>query len=283
MDRRLIINADDFGQADGINKAVRQGHTQGVLTSATIMANMPAAAQAVDIAKELPSLGVGVHLNLVEGKPLSSDSRVRPILNSQGSFRYSPGKLAIRSLLSKNIRQAIRLECQEQISWVFDHGLKPTHLDSHKHVHSFPSIFPIICELAGRFEIAAVRRTFEPSQVTGKKGPAVSSKDRRRAVIVRAMARVNCRQNADFFKNDVFIGVAHTGKIDEGFFRAVAEYCSPGRVVEVMTHPGFAAGLDPDKTRLLQQRQQELETLCSRQTRNYLEQADIKLVHYGQL
>jgi len=283
MGSRLIINADDFGQAEGINKAVRQGHTQGVLTSATIMANMPAAAQAVDIAKELPSLGVGVHLNLIEGKPLSSDSRVSPLLNSEGYFQYSSGQLAIKSLLNRNIRQAIRLEWQAQISWVFDHGLKPTHLDSHKHIHSFPCIFPIVCELARCFEIAVVRWIFEPRRVIGKNWPEVSSKDRRRAAIVRAMAGINRLQKAAFFKNDVFIGVAHTGRIDESFFRAVAQYCRSEQVAEVMTHPGFPEGLDPERTRLLQQRQQELETLCSRQTKNYLEQADIKLVHYGQL
>ncbi len=74
MDRRIIINADDFGLCDGVNEAVAQAHSDGILTSATIMVNMPAAEKAVKIAKKLPSLGIGVHLNLTEGRPISKDS-----------------------------------------------------------------------------------------------------------------------------------------------------------------------------------------------------------------
>ncbi|MGA2094374.1 MAG: ChbG/HpnK family deacetylase, partial [Sedimentisphaerales bacterium] len=71
MDGRLIINADDFGLCRGVNKGIAEAHATGVLTSATLMANMPAAEEAVEIAHKLSNLGVGVHLNLTEGKPLS--------------------------------------------------------------------------------------------------------------------------------------------------------------------------------------------------------------------
>ena len=77
MDKRLVINADDFGLCDGVNRAVAQAHTDGVLTSTTLMANMPAAEEAVKIAKEMPSLGVGIHLNLTEGPPVSKDQSVK--------------------------------------------------------------------------------------------------------------------------------------------------------------------------------------------------------------
>jgi len=89
MDRRVIINADDFGLCDGVNKAVAQAHTDGVLTSATIMANMPAADEAVKIAKKLPNLGVGVHLNLTEGRPLSKDTSIGRLLDTDGQFASS--------------------------------------------------------------------------------------------------------------------------------------------------------------------------------------------------
>ena len=77
MSAKLIINADDFGLCRGVNKAVVEAHTTGVLTSATIMANMPASDEAIVIAKKTPTLGVGVHLNVTDGKPLSLDSDVR--------------------------------------------------------------------------------------------------------------------------------------------------------------------------------------------------------------
>ncbi len=84
MEQRLIINADDFGLCESVNKGIVEAHTKGVLTSTTIMANMPAAEQAVELAKNLPTLGVGVHLNLTNGKPLCQDNTVKLILNARG-------------------------------------------------------------------------------------------------------------------------------------------------------------------------------------------------------
>lgn len=282
MDRRVIINADDFGLCDGVNKAVAQAHTDGVLTSATIMANMPAADEAVKIAKKLPNLGIGVHLNLTEGRPLSKDTSIDRLLDTDGQFTSSLFKLSLFSLAGHKIREAIRAELAAQIQWVIDNGLKPTHLDSHKHIHTFPPLFSIVCQLAGRFQIPAIRWPFEPKELFQIPWPLTSEDGRKRAQKIRIMAKINRVQNPDFLKTDVFLGIAHTGKIDVNFFKAVALYNSAA-TVEVMTHPGFIDGLDPAKTRLLHQRKVELEALCSRKTKQYFEDAGVKLVHYGKL
>jgi hopanoid biosynthesis associated protein HpnK len=282
MDRRVIINADDFGLCDGVNKAVAQAHTDGVLTSATIMANMPAADEAVKIAKKLPNLGIGVHLNLTEGRPLSKDTSIDRLLDTDGQFTSSLFKLSLLSLAGHKIREAIRAELAAQIQWVIDNGLKPTHLDSHKHIHTFPPLFSIVCQLAGRFQIPAIRWPFEPKELFQIPWPLTSEDGRKRAQKIRIMAKINRVQNPDFLKTDVFLGIAHTGKIDVNFFKAVALYNSAA-TVEVMTHPGFIDGLDPAKTRLLHQRKVELEALCSRKTKQYFEDAGVKLVHYGKL
>ncbi len=157
MDRRIIINADDFGLCEGVNKAVVQAHTNGILTSATIMTNMPAAEEAVEIAKHTPTLGVGVHLNLTEGSPISKEATVKPLLDAQGQFAVPFSKLPMLSIRSSKVRQAIRTELAAQIQWVIERGIKPTHLDSHKHIHSFPVIFSIVCKLARQFGITAIR------------------------------------------------------------------------------------------------------------------------------
>jgi hopanoid biosynthesis associated protein HpnK len=282
MDRRIIINADDFGLCNGVNKAVAQAHTDGVLTSTTIMANMPAADKAVKIAKKLPTLGVGVHLNLTEGRPLSKDDSIKSVLGSDGQFAYSPLVLSVLSVAGREIRKAVRAELIAQIQWVIDHGLKPTHLDSHKHIHAFPALFSIVCQLARRFGIGAIRWPFEPKELVQIPWPLTGMNGRNRAWKVRIMARINRMQNQDFLKNDAVLGIAHTGKIDVNFFKAVALYNSAA-TAEVMTHPGYADGLDPEKTRLLHQRKVELEALCSEKTKQYFEDAGIKLVHYGQL
>jgi len=282
MEKRIIINADDFGLSDGINKAVAQAHTDGVLTSATIMTNMPAAEEAIKIAKKLPTLGVGVHLNLTEGSPLSKEADVRPLLNGSGKFACSPAKLAFFSLAGLKRRNAIRTELAAQIQSVVDKGLKPTHLDSHKHIHSFPIIFSIVCELARRFDIPAIRWPFEPKELSRMPWPLPSQGGRKRAKLIRTMAKINYVQNSAFLKTDALLGIAHTGRIDVSFFRAVALYNS-APTAEVMTHPGLTDGLDPAKTRLGQQRKVELQALCSEKTKQYFKNAGIKLVHYGQL
>ena len=282
MDKRIIINADDFGLCDGVNKAVAQAYTDGVLTSATIMANMPAADEAVKIAKQLPGLGVGVHLNLFEGKPLSKKACVERLLNADGQFAYSPSRLSLLSIGRHKIRNAIRAELAAQIQWVIDNGLAPTHLDSHKHIHSFPAIFSIVCELAKRFEVSAIRFCFEPKQLCRKPWPLTSEDGRKRAGIIRAMARINRMQNSHFLKTDALLGIAHMGRINVNFFKAVALY-NPAATAEVMTHPGFDDGPEGERNRLPHQRKIEFGALSGERTKQYFRDARIKLVHYGQL
>jgi chitin disaccharide deacetylase len=282
MTAKIIINADDFGFCTSINRAVTEAHTNGILTSTTLMTNMPAAEEAAKIAKGLPSLGVGVHLNLLEGKALSDNKKVKVLLNPDSQFKYSTTKLALKSMLNNKIKEAIEIELAEQIQWLIDNGITPTHLDSHKHFHCFSSIYPIVCQLAKRFGIAAIRWPFEPATVCSADWPDTTAKDRRRAFIVRTMAKWNRRQTDRYVKTDFFLGLAHTGRIDEKFWAEVARTQLAG-VVEIMTHPGYTDGLDPDKTRLVQQRQTELKWLCSEDIKKYLSDAGCKLIHYGQL
>ena len=282
MDRRIIINADDFGLCSGVNRAVAQAHTEGVLTSATIMANMPAAAEAVEIAKKLPTFGVGVHLNLTEGQPLSQGSELGALLDADGKFAHSLLKLAFFPLAAPKLRSAMRDELAAQIQWIIDKGLKPTHLDSHKHFHTFPPIFSLVCQLARRFGIPAIRFAFEPKEVSAMPWPLPSIGGKKRAKKVRTMAMINRLQNPAFFKTNALLGVAHTGKIDVNFFRAAALYTSAA-TAEVMTHPGFVDGPEARENGSLNQRKGELAALCSEKTKRHFKDAGTKLVHYGQL
>jgi predicted glycoside hydrolase/deacetylase ChbG (UPF0249 family) len=246
------------------------------------MANMPAAHEAVEITKKLPSLGVGVHLNLTEGKPLSQPADVRALLGADGELDCSTTKLAFFSLAGPKTRGAIRTELAAQIQWVIESGVKPTHLDSHKHFHTFPVVFSIVCQLARRFQIPAIRFAFEPKEVSEMPWPLPVEGGRNRARLVRTMAKINRLQNSDFLRTDGLLGIAHTGKIDVNFFRSVTLYNS-APAVEVVTHPGFIDGLDPVKTSLVNQRKTELDALCNERTKQHFKDAGIKLVHYGQL
>jgi hopanoid biosynthesis associated protein HpnK len=280
MSAKLIINADDFGLCRGVNKAVVEAHTTGVLTSATIMANMPASDEAIAIAKKTPTLGVGVHLNVSDGKPLSQDIAVQPLLDDADKFKYSAYKLAFKTLANKKILKAVQIELAAQIASIIDRGIKPTHLDSHKHFHCFPPVYKIVCSLAADFGIRAIRCPWEPATVCSGDWPKVGFMDKIRAFLLRKMVS-NCQKlDNRFIKNDIFFGVAHTGRIDDAFWSEIGRTQFTG-VAEVMTHPGYTDGLDRCRTRLIEQRVIEFKALCAPATKQILADAGIELIHYG--
>jgi predicted glycoside hydrolase/deacetylase ChbG (UPF0249 family) len=281
MIRKVIINADDFGLCEGVNKGIVKAHTEGLLTSTVMMANMPCADKAAAMARSLPGLGIGVHLNLTEGRPLCQDGRTDCLLDSTGQFKFRPGQLSLRSLISAEVRNAIRAELQAQVQWVFDHGIRPTHFDSHKHIHCFPVIFRIVSELAKQYGVSAIRWPLE-RQTFSNGWPAPGKKELAQSRMIGIMARINRYQNAAYFKTSDFLGTAHTGRIDVAFLEAFSRYHS-SPATEIMTHPGFQEGLDPTRTRLVKQRESELNALCSEQAKSSFRQAGIQLVHYGQL
>lgn len=278
--RQIIINADDFGLCESVNRGILKAHREGVLTSATLMANMPAALQAVQIAKDTPSLGVGVHLTLTEGKALSPPDQIPSLVNPDGIFRYSGEKLAIRCLVSSELRQAVQKELNTQIQWAFDKGIKPTHLDSHKHIHCFPPLYAIVCRLAGEYRISAIRWPFEPKNISFSPWPQTDRDGKKRARTLRILSRINHIQNTNYIRNNTLLGIAHTGVIDFAFFQAACRYNTTSPV-EIMTHPGFCEGLDRTKTRLVEQRENELETLCDSRVKDLFNNEDIELKHYG--
>ncbi|MBM4103652.1 MAG: ChbG/HpnK family deacetylase [Planctomycetes bacterium] len=282
MIRKVIINADDFGLCEGVNKGIVKAHTEGLLTSAGMMANMPCADEAAAMARALSGLGIGVHLNLTDGRPLCQDGRNDCLLDSTGKFIFRPGQLSWRSLISAEVRNAIRAELQAQIQWVFDHGIKPTHFDSHKHIHCFPVIFRIVCALAKQYGVSAIRWPLERQSFQGGLWPTPGKKELAYSRIIRIMARINRYQNAAYFKTSDFIGIAHTGRISVAFLEAFSRYHSSS-ATEIMTHPGFREGLERVQTRLVEQREYELNALCSEQSKSSFRQAGIQLVHYGQL
>jgi len=282
MDKKVIINADDFGLCEGVNKAVAMAHTKGVLTSATIMTNTCSSDEAVKLAKSMPNLGVGIHLNLTEGLLTSKDSQVKCLSNKNGDFAFNPAKLFFLTMLNSKIKEAIRLELDAQIQWLIERDIRPTHIDSHKHIHTIPAIFKIVAGLAEKYDIPAIRWPVERQKFPSGYWPDPHIKGLLRSKIICILAVINKLQNPRYFRTNGFLGIAHTGQINISFFKAASSHSSAS-VLEIMTHPGFIEGLNPSRTRLLEQRKAELDALCSEQTKLYFEKAGIQLVHYGQL
>jgi chitin disaccharide deacetylase len=153
--RKIIVNADDFGRSAEVNRAIIEAFHKNVISSATLMTNMPGFQEACELAHSHRLLGkIGVHLNLTEGYPLSEPIR------QCSRFCDDVGRLRIRQTrfqLSKKERLAVETEMAAQVRACLDHGLSPTHLDSHHHVHTEWAIGAVAITVARKYGIKAIR------------------------------------------------------------------------------------------------------------------------------
>lgn len=160
-DKKFILNADDFGMSKAFNTAVLEGYSSGILKSASLVANGDAFEEACDnIIPACPELGVGVHLNVIEGKSLCSD--LDKLTDSEGNFNNSFGQLLLKSLNKKDntFIEQLEKEFRAQIEKVLSRtGV--SHIDSHVHVHSIPAIFELVCRLAKEYGIRQIRTQYE--------------------------------------------------------------------------------------------------------------------------
>jgi len=155
--KKVIINADDFGLVQGVNEGIIKAHQEGILTSATLMANMPGFKEAVVLAGANPKLGVGVHLNILRGQPVSPTKKVESLLSKELRFIPSVSSL-LRRIVWKRINfDEVEREFRAQVEKVLEVGLEPSHIDSEKHIHLIRPLFRIVLKLAKEYKIDKIR------------------------------------------------------------------------------------------------------------------------------
>ncbi len=160
-DKKFILNADDFGMSEAYNRAVLEGYSSGILKSASLAANGEAFEEAwKNVIPACDGLGVGVHLNIIEGKSLCVG--LDKLTDEDGNFNNSFGELLLKSLNKKDnvFFEQLEKEFRAQIEEVLKYT-KVTHIDSHVHTHSIPAIFDIVCKLADEYNIKHIRTQFE--------------------------------------------------------------------------------------------------------------------------
>jgi len=274
--RRLIVNADDFGWSEAVTAGILKAHREGIVTSTTLMANLPGAEEALRRARrEAPNLAVGIHLNLTEGRPVAPCDEVADILDAGGCFVRSLAALLRKVRFSRAARRAALREIEAQVLWARAHGLEPSHADSHKHVHLMPPLLPGVVEVARRQGIRAIRTTVEVRLPgLGRLLPTGwSTRDRLRQLLLRKIAtRWGTRARprvleAGLATTDWFFGVRATGGISAALVEHLLRHAPEG-TGELMVHPGL-----PDTrrggrpTRLAESRPRELEALCDPRVR----------------
>jgi predicted glycoside hydrolase/deacetylase ChbG (UPF0249 family) len=246
-----------------------------------LTANMPAAASAVALLAEAPGLGVGVHLNASQGPPLSRDGQA--LAGEDGMMNRTATGVILACVRRPSLIDAIEAEFDAQVRWALDHGIRPTHLDSHRHTHAFTPIFSRVAQLARRYDIPFVRRHREvlPDGPLGPWPPA-PKKQRRIARLLNVFGRINAMFQPGLLCTHGTWGVRHTGLIDREFLFRAAAAVGPG-VTEIMTHPGLADDVDASTTRLLQCRLDELSALCDPNVRAEFDKNQVRRIHYGNL
>lgn len=287
--RRLIINADDLGLTPGVNRAIFEANANGVVTSATLMANSAAFADAIAGAKpRATSLSVGCHLVLVDGAPITPPDRVPSLVRTASDFRQGIGELALAAQLRKLSSVEIETEAVAQFKKLWSAGIHPSHFDSHKHSHLFPQILGPALRAARSCGITRVRNPFEPAKPLPLAFLRRNHTLLKRALQVRALRVMRSKwlrlvEDAGFKTPDGSFGVVTTGDVDASLLRALLVNMPEG-TWELVCHPGYNdADLDRVRTRLRTSRVHELELLTSPQTRDLIESLGIELITYNDL
>ena len=163
--KRLIITADDFGAAREVNDAVEAAHRSGVLSAASLMVAAPEAADAVARARRMPALRVGLHLVLVEGRPILPASRLSHLVDGKGMFRADLAALGTAIACRGQAQAQVAAEITAQFEAFRATGLSLDHCNAHKHFHLHPVVGALIASIGARFGLRAVRVPIEPAHV----------------------------------------------------------------------------------------------------------------------
>jgi len=286
--RNLIVNADDLGWTDGVNRGIAEAHRKGLVTSTSLLANGRAFVSALEVVEANPALGVGVHLNLSDGPPSAPASEVRGLLNEAGCFEDGPESLLLRIASRSLPLDEVEREWDAQIQKIRDAGLQPTHVDGHKHVQMLPGLFDIALRLAKKHGIRAIRVSHEESKLravlaTGaERSTSVLLKQGVQARGLKLLAR-DAREMADragLATTDYFCGIAQTGVLTSEGVAGLLKTLPEG-TTELMCHPGYAdEELRASSTRLQQSRQVELEILTDAGIRKLVASQGIRLISY---
>jgi hopanoid biosynthesis associated protein HpnK len=278
---RLIVNADDFGLSESVNAAVLEAHDRGILTSCSLMVAEPAAAAAARAASQRPSLAVGLHLTVVQGRAVLPPDEIPRLVDREGRFHRDPARAGMRYAFDRQARAQLERELRAQFERFRDLGLPIAHLDGHLHMHMHPIVFDLAAALAEEFGCRAVRvprddwwgyrREEGPRALTQAPLAVIFALLGRRA---RRRLAARSRPGRRFVWADRVYGLFRTGGMDEAALLSLLRRLPPGSH-EIYSHPD-AGGLGAAGVA-------ELAALLSPAVRRLVEEREIHLMTYRDL
>ena len=270
--RRLIVNADDFGLSPSVNEAVIRAHREGILTSASLMVNEAGFDEAVNLARENPRLGVGLHLTLLFGHSALPHERIPGLVNGKQAFTNSPTVAGLRYFFRRNLREQLRAEIYAQFEKFRATELPLDHVNGHLHLHLHPTIFSILMEDAEKLGIERLRLTFDPFWFNAR---LASGHWRYRAfhAIIHHLLSRRARpvlHRSGIRHTQVVFGLLQNARVDEQYLtRLLARL--PSGDSELYSHPS------------LHDFKHEFEALLSPLARRQIQELGIQLIRYQDL
>jgi hopanoid biosynthesis associated protein HpnK len=282
--KHVILTGDDFGLARTVNDAIELAHTQGVLTAASLMVSGEAAADAVDRACRLPALGVGLHVVLVEGRPVLPPEEVPDLVEASGEFSTRLVRAGFRFAFVPGIRPQLEAEVRAQFE-AFQHtGLELDHADVHNHMHLHPSILDLVLDVGREFGLRAVRLPNEPPLWTWRASRTrLAGRLASAAFLSPLVARMRAKMaRAGVVHNDYLLGMSDSGAMVEGRVLALLEHLKEG-VTEIHFHPASGRAPEIDRTMPTYVHEEELKALLSPKVRAALSRPGIERTRFTDL
>lgn len=283
---RLIVHSDDFGLSSAVNRGVARAHTEGILTSASLLPNAPAFDEAVALLRELPDLGVGIELNVVRGRPLTPPAQV-PSLVVGARFPGDGARVLGRALRGRLAADDLERELEAQVQRVLGAGVRATHVCGEKHCHLYPGVAAIAARVARRHGIWRYRSArLGTRHLAGAVARAPDGGALVRYLGLRASAALGRRRYEALGLSgpDRLHGLYETGRVGLPLVRELLAALGPG-THELMTHVG-EPGESPaemGRYRIDAGRPRELAALCTPGLREAARAAGVELCHYGAL
>jgi chitin disaccharide deacetylase len=280
--RRLIVNADDFGLHEAVNRGIYEAHTRGIVMSASLMAGGAAFENAVDVARSCPELGVGVHLTLVGGRPVLPPQEVSTLVDAQGRFCASYPVFLARYLTGRVNLAEVEQELTAQIEKMRLAGIAPTHIDSHQHLHVLPGIGELVLALARRFSIRAIRIPAEPVAFLGGMLPSPGRFGGRFGLTLLAnLFRQHCLA-AGFAVTQHFFGMLAGGRMNEILLQKIIQTLPKGDS-EIMVHPGADSQVLASEYSWGYHWEEEMQALVLPGIRDMLKMKAVQLISFREL
>jgi hopanoid biosynthesis associated protein HpnK len=282
--KRLIVNADDFGLTEGVNRGIVKAFRQGIVTSTTLIACGRAFDHAVLLARENGGLATGVHLTLVEEKPVSRAAEVPSLVSQNGNFHRDYASIAGRLLTGRLRMSEVRQEFRSQIEKCLAHGIVPTHLDSHQHLHVLPGMADTVIGLAREYRIPAARCPDEKSFPMKGGRSGFNMRELKRMALAWMAGRAGKKfQRNGISTTDRFYGMSCSGHLNREIIANLLKGL-PAGTSELGCHPGV---LDPEMTSRYAhwgyRWEEELEALTDPAVRALIEQLGIQMINFHDL